>query len=198
LGLEPLRSEIVESEKNRVDFLKYKLVAVAALGAVGLGLKGSGGPPFDPQYILCIIPFVCIYVDALCCHNTLRILVIAKYLEINGDPYEAYIARGGKQMRDVFGLEDWGLNWSTLLLTISLGVWGLANLLGWSLAKIVPSFASYHDISNPVAGGLFLSVGILGTIASFILKNLFKRHELTIRREGKILQDKGKSAVSLG
>lgn len=173
IGLEPLRNEIVASEKNRVDLLKYKLVAVAALGAIGLGLKSSDDPLFNPQYVLCIIPFVCLYVDALCCHNTLRILVIAEYLKSVGDPYETYIARGGKQLRHIFGLEDLALNWSTRLLTISLGVWGVVNLLGWSLAKLVRSCASFHDIFNLGAGGLFFIIGSLGTIASFILDNHF-------------------------
>lgn len=97
---QPLRSEIIESEKARIDLLKYKLVAVAALGSIGLGLnKESSQHPL----ILALIPLVCIYVDLLCYHNTMRILVIGKYFKRTGCGYESYISNLGGTLSK-FGL----------------------------------------------------------------------------------------------
>lgn len=125
--MEQLRSEIVESEKLRADFLKWKLVIVAALGAVGLGLNTQHGPI---AIILMGIPLVCIYVDLLCYHIDLRIQVIGAFFR-SYDPvqepqaehaYERYV----NSRRSVFELEDWVLKYSTRALSIAVvayGVW---------------------------------------------------------------------------
>jgi hypothetical protein len=73
-----LRQQIIESQKARSDFLKWKLILVAALGSAGLGLSGENC--FKNTYlILCLIPLVCIYVDALCVHLYLRIKIIGVF-----------------------------------------------------------------------------------------------------------------------
>ena len=77
-----LRGEILEAEKSRYDLLKWKLVLVSGLGAAGLGIgaaKASGDFP-NLDYLLCLIPLVCIYVDVLCLHMNLRIMVIGGFL----------------------------------------------------------------------------------------------------------------------
>jgi hypothetical protein len=124
----PLRTEIVESQKARVDLLKYKLLAVAALGAFGLSRDNT-----SPMciYSFCFIPFVCIYIDLLCFHNTLRILVIAKYLKNScRDPYELFITNHLEEYHHnkvgfFFKLEDWALQWSSIALSIILAFFGL-------------------------------------------------------------------------
>ena len=77
-----LRTEIVECLKARIDLLKYKLLIIAILGSIGLGLTDKINVEkavVAPVYVLCVIPFACIFVDSLCMHNNLRILVIAKF-----------------------------------------------------------------------------------------------------------------------
>ena len=82
-----LREEIVESEKARVDLLKWKIILIATLGAVALGFESTApagaaaasAPSFSHEYLLCLIPLVCLYVDLLCSHLNLRIMVIAHY-----------------------------------------------------------------------------------------------------------------------
>jgi hypothetical protein len=59
------------------DLLKWKLVLVAAIGTVGLGLTESEvGHPI----VLIGIPLICAYVDLLCRHLTLRIHVIGNFI----------------------------------------------------------------------------------------------------------------------
>jgi hypothetical protein len=100
-----LRSEIVESEKARIDLLKYKLIAIAALGSIGLGLGGgqsnNGAPLIHATYILNIIPLVCLYVDLLCHHNTMRILVIGQFLKAKGCDYENFISDVGNTLSNI-------------------------------------------------------------------------------------------------
>lgn len=85
-----LRDEIVESQKVRADLFKWKIILVATLGSLALGIesgRSSGDPatavaaPASHQYLLCLIPLVCLYVDILCSHLNLRILVIGRYLQ---------------------------------------------------------------------------------------------------------------------
>jgi len=136
--ISPLRSEIVESEKARMDFLKWKLIAVAALGAIGLGFsKQDGYPLIASAYVLCIIPFVCAYVDLLCYHNDIRILVIGKFLSHTGDPYEKYVEALGdtwkqkgseqkeKGVEYFFEIENFVLFYSSVFLSLLIGVLGI-------------------------------------------------------------------------
>ncbi len=78
-----LRDEIVESQKTRVDLLKWKIILAATLCAVALGFEGTppSAAPFSHEYLLCLIPLICLYVDLLCAHLNLRIMVIARYVQ---------------------------------------------------------------------------------------------------------------------
>lgn len=73
-----LRQEILQSQQTRSDLLKWKLGLVGAIGAVGLGLAGSRVSN-HADLVLCAVPLVCIYVDFLCRHLSLRILVIGVF-----------------------------------------------------------------------------------------------------------------------
>jgi len=127
-----LRTEIIESQKARIDLLKFKLIAVAALGSVGLGLgEYHSWLQEGLDVILCIIPFVCIYIDFLCYHNTMRILVIGQFLAFKNDGYEIYISELGGNNKKYngagyyFELEDFSLEWSSVLLSALLSIYGV-------------------------------------------------------------------------
>ena len=163
-----LRTEIVESQKARMDFLKYKLVAIASLSAIGLGF---GDYKLDKiivpaDYVLCIIPFVCAYIDLLCYHNTLRILVIGCFLKHHDDLYEGYIVQLDKQhakgVRYFFDMEDLALHWSSVALSIALIVY-----------CIVPFFTQ----NNPQKGWIFLIAGIIALGISNKTKLSFQKHQ---------------------
>jgi hypothetical protein len=64
-----LRQEI-DTEKTRADFQKWKLIAVAALGAMGLGLSQTPNAvrPIPAYLVLPLIPLICLYADLLCRH----------------------------------------------------------------------------------------------------------------------------------
>jgi hypothetical protein len=127
-----LRAEIVDAEKARVDFQKWKLVLVAGLGAAGLGLGAPPGTTSHPQ-LLCVIPLVCGYVDLLCKHITLRIMVIGTYVRKLNEgsralgtvlDYEGFVEKTRKKVQP-FELEDWVMDGSTLVLSAAIAGYGL-------------------------------------------------------------------------
>lgn len=140
--LSGLRSEILESQKARIDLLKFKLIAIAALGSVGLGLGEYSKKTGNIDIILCIIPFVCIYIDFLCYHNTMRILVIGQFLAYSDDAYEQYLPKLGENNGEnsksgyYFELEDFSLEWSSFVLSVFIAIYGVyisdSNILGSS------------------------------------------------------------------
>ena len=114
-----LPDEILGAEQCRSNYLKWKLFLVAALGASGFGLGGQyfGDEGQPPHLLLALIPFVCIYVDLLCTHLTLRILVIGSfYANVGHDLYEQFV----RQDRKDFRMEDWALYWSTYAICLIL------------------------------------------------------------------------------
>jgi hypothetical protein len=114
-GTEQLRTEIGESQKVRVDILKWKLILVAALGAASFGLaaKDSGREPL----LLALVPFVCIYADIVCYHHDLRILAIARFLRRGDDEFWRAYEEHCSSLRDMFSLEAAALFWSTMFLS---------------------------------------------------------------------------------
>lgn len=75
------RDDLIEAQKARVDLFKWKLILVAGLGAAASGLVGTN-PVRNAGLLLALIPLVSLYVDILCNDLTLRIVVIAKFLEL--------------------------------------------------------------------------------------------------------------------
>lgn len=149
-----LRTEIVESQKARVDLFKWKIILIAALGAVGIGVEPTPTTSpashlvVSPEYLLCLIPFVCVYVDLLCSHLNLRIMVIGRYLHLvreygpNAEPrepdYEAFVERARSwegiptprwnwRRLNAFGFENFTQNISSAAFSVLVGVWPLIH-----------------------------------------------------------------------
>ena len=93
--IQAFKNEIIESEKSRIDLLKWKFIAIGALGSIALGIKplssqalpksGSSQPgvfltfSFASTLIFCLIPLLCVYIDLLCKHLNIRILVVGNF-----------------------------------------------------------------------------------------------------------------------
>ena len=155
-----LRKEIIEAEKLRSEFLRWKLLLVAGLGAAGLGLTDS---PL-PQIVLALIPLVCVYVDLVARHMNLRILVIAAYLRAadfapgdDGCHFREYEDLC-KEKRHVFGFETVALSWSTIAL---------------SALTIYAGFAM-EGLKKP-AVTVLVCAGIVGLVAAIAVDAVFHR-----------------------
>lgn len=182
-----LRAEILKSEETRLDFLKYKLVAAATLAAVAFGLGTWKPNDHDVQllFVLPLIPFVCVYVDAVCYHDTLRILVIAKYLRCSGDTYEQFLDKWSQVLTEkscksigfFFQMEDWVLDISTRALAV------LVILAG--LFPFVPRSSGSGTASelSPAQGAIISLFGLLGLLLSWLMKDQY------LKRRDKIFAD---------
>lgn len=186
--ISPLREEIIESEKARMDFLKYKLLAVAALGTIGLGLgTKTGYASFEHIYILGIIPLVCLYVDLLCHHNTLRILVIGQYFANTGCPYENFISKAGETLPTIdpsgknagyfFEMEDLALEGSTWLLSGFILIFG-----------ILMFFFRFEDSRDYLMLTLIIPGG-LGIFLAFLFRKRFIHKKAVLCEVTKRLND---------
>lgn len=167
-----LRMEIIETQKARSDLLKYKLIGVAVLAATGLGLQQSTPQAFmDVNYTLGIIPFVCVYVDLLCYHFNIRILVIGNYLRCHDDKYEVFVhsltdkinaLRTNEHRRtlNIFEIEDWALLWSSIALSLLVLIYAIYLMI---------SQQSYLSTKPFVL--LFLSIS--GIVLSAIIRRMY-------------------------
>jgi hypothetical protein len=193
-----LRTEIIESEKARIDLLKYKLISIAALGAIGIGVGGYEVKTqiLDPELVLAIIPLACVYIDLLCWHNTLRILVIACFLKGHDDPYEKFIEKIGDNLYELgekeahkhrnpyhkkagyfFQLEDWALHWSTIFLSMLLFLWGILHFIIPDIHGVVPENGLPINSVN-VHGATFIGMGLIGiTLPILFHREFVKRLE---------------------
>jgi hypothetical protein len=136
--MDELRREIMQSEASIIDLMKWKLILVGGIGAVGLGLtnEASAKTPEVSALILCVIPFACNYVDALCKSLEIKICKLRTVLahvgdELAKDPEEKLFVGyafgrdcdiGGDALRlfRIFTLEELVLTFSTA--TINLGL----------------------------------------------------------------------------
>jgi hypothetical protein len=179
LVVDKLREEILQAEDTRSDLLKLKLSLVGGIGALGLGFSGSG--TFGhAELVLGLIPLVCVYVDLLCRHLSLRIVVIGSFLRSKDqrgasevDPFQEYeefvqkqrlvvhAERTGKEKYlSPFDLEDWALEYSTYVLSAGILVFG--GLYAFIAAK--PGFSA-----------LFLLSGLTGVAATWLGRREFNK-----------------------
>ena len=80
-----LRDEIRKTQGAQSELMKWKLIAVAAIGAIGLGLPkvggSSGATPGLRYQVLCLVPLLCLYADLVCLHYMLRIITIGAFIK---------------------------------------------------------------------------------------------------------------------
>src|SRR5271165_6316276 len=125
-----LRDEIIESQKARADLFKWKFISVAAIGAAALGVgAASSTAAGKPEYLMCLVPLVCVYIDMLCYHMNLRIMVIGQFLRVSphraamidetqDQKYETFVHKVRRLPNmDPFVFEEFALYWSTRLLS---------------------------------------------------------------------------------
>jgi hypothetical protein len=137
-----LRSEIVEAQKLGADFLKWKLIGIAAVASVALGLDKAGG---DHPLLLCLIPLICAYTDIINLDLVTRIAVIAAYMRRGNDSYELFVAdlRGSSRNPFKAGL---------VTIYLSSGVVDfLILVVGWATCQALNMAAGLAGICITVA-----------------------------------------------
>lgn len=148
--MDSLRQEMLEAQKRRADLMKWKLLLVSALAATGLGLTNSPSVPYI-ELVLCCIPLVCAYVDVLCHHQGLIVIVIAEFIrsqaQIKADDsdvakYEkfALIVRQihyKKGTISAYDLERRNLKWASVIFSASIAVYAATQYKATSVAIFI-------------------------------------------------------------
>ncbi|HEY2181321.1 MAG TPA: hypothetical protein VGH09_06595 [Solirubrobacteraceae bacterium] len=123
----------MQAQQARSDLLKWKLGLVGVIGAIGLGLAGTH-TSHHAALVLCVLPLVCVYVDLLCRHLSLRMLVIAAFIKKRDlataeEPLVAYERFVGTVRTDhePFALETWALDYSTAAVSAFVFAYGIAG-----------------------------------------------------------------------
>lgn len=196
-----LRDEIIESEKVRSELLKWKLLIVSALGAAGLGFtkhEGAGGA----YLVLLLIPLVCFYVDLLCKHISLRIMVIGTFIRIdscegqgaNETAYERFVEKTtsmGEKKYNVFALEEWVLRWSTIILS---GLVALAGLILPDIKQLEGKISlMWGEVTmSCVIRAMFIGSGVIGGVLTLALHKLY---QCRLEELNKLAQSESKRRV---
>jgi uncharacterized membrane protein (DUF485 family) len=156
---ESLRTEIIESEKAQTDFLRWKLIAVGAIGTLTLANGKEVLPTVHAAngLLACLIPLLCAYVDLISMHLMIRIVTIGMYLRGRHDKYETYTfelrERSGK---NPYVFEVSALHGSSLAFDITVLVAGFVCIFARKF------------LSEPISIALIVC-GLLGIFCTIVL-----------------------------
>jgi hypothetical protein len=172
--MDSLRQEILEAQKRRADLIKWKLLLVSTLAATGLGLTNSPSVPYS-ELVLCCIPFVCAYVDSLCCHQALVINVIGEFIRTRSDSktdtqdiieYEKFALKVRqisyrKRKISAYDLERLNLRWSSLIFSALTAIYAIIQ---------------HRNTSIPI----FIS-GAIGILLTLLIQSIYETRRNKIR-----------------
>ena len=191
MSINALRTQIVETQRARSDLMKWKLLLVAGLGTVVLGVEKV--TVVNQQLILALIPMVCVYVDSLCAHLSLRIFAIGQFIasqvpktddEKYAKAYEQFIRTNPTPK---YRLEQLALHWSTGFLSaiVSLAAYFLFPIKSTQPGEILLPFNMYWIVFFSSFFGIGLTI--------YILKYDEHRRDDIINKAKKELEDQSQN-----
>jgi hypothetical protein len=158
-----LKEEINQGVASILGLSKWKLVIIAVLAAVGLGLQNNI-THFDHGYLLLfVVPLLCAYVDMLVYERSTAICVIAKHIrEYTGDDkemldlkdYENFVERC-RQGRLYLQYERFAQFAASVVLGIALPALAL-----WARDDYATHIAAHRWVIVLPVLGLFAVVGL--------------------------------------
>jgi hypothetical protein len=170
--MDTLRAELIESQKSRMDLMKWKLIIIAIIGGAGLGL--SGGAPntasANAPLSLAVLPIACMYVDLLCRHLSLRNKAIGRFIETAA--HDRPILQQYESYYKTISLEAWsGISFESIALRICTITVSLAIIpIG-----ILASGFTLRPGSNFWPPALFVFSGLGGVLFSAVLERRYQK-----------------------
>lgn len=150
-----LRTEIIESQNTQADFLKWKLISVAGIASIALGLGPSSTPAVaGAKLLMCSVPLICAYVDLISLQITNRILLIGLYLKQSGNAYEKFVFK----VRDKTTTNPFVFEAAAMI--VSSGVFNaIVVTLGFTLPKGAKEWPAEYLTAYIVSGvaGIFVT-----------------------------------------
>lgn len=169
-----LRNEIIESEKSQADILKWKLIAIAGVASVSLGVGSAGSVPEAARLLICLVPLICAYVDLVSLHIMIRIVTIGIYLKMSGNRYEQFAFKVRYTTNaNPFIFEAVVLHGSSVAFNlIILG-------LGFVFPHTLTHWQSTYTTAYAVAGVL----GLMVTVFSWVMYTMRAREVTNLAKE---------------
>lgn len=169
LGL--LRLEIMQFERLGNDLIRYKLFAAAVLGGVAVGVGPSVSSAVT--WVVVLIPFACIFVDAAHMQTEAAILTIARFLRqqpghVLGE-YERFVRELRREQRNPIRLHHLVLVATTCALSLGVVIVGVVMLR-----------AIEYGVLQGVAA---ISSGAFGTLFGAYLHRTRQRFHAVIDRD---------------
>lgn len=126
---EKLRDELLAWQAGQRELHRWKLIAIGGVAALGLGLTSEKG---EPQIlVLCLVPFITAYCDALLRDHDLRIGLIGYFFIKQGGTfaeYERFIEAhpiGSSRWWNLGKYASMYSSFGACVLTAAAGVYGL-------------------------------------------------------------------------
>ena len=163
MAINKLRDQITETQKVRSDLMKWKLLLVAGIGTVVITKEKTALT--RPEVLLCLIPLVCVYVDALCAHLSLRIRATGEFIltqpteapdELYAQNYEKFIRRWKNENR----LEPFALFWSTIFLSLLVTGVGILRLVQNAAPSLTVGYIGLVGLLLTGVGGIAMALWI--------------------------------------
>lgn len=156
------RQEIIDIQKSRVDLMKWKLILIGGLGGFGLEKAPT---------ILILIPFICVYVDALCYQQSLKIFVISRFIcdvRQRNMQMDVNYEKLCNSLSNSFSLEDVALVWSSVVLSILTSV-------GYYFAP--------DNMNKGLPNSAVIACSVIGVIASIFVISLYYERAMDLGRK---------------
>ncbi len=196
-----LRDEIRTTQGAQSDLMKWKLIAVAAVGALSIRQNT------ELRYqLLCLVPLICLYTDLICLHYMLRIITIGAFIRASyrqilidsvvrpGEPlldYEGFVFKT-RQNKDQnpFNLEVWAIVGSSFMIDGALLVISLL-LLGGVIGQ---------QPLNDLTLSVYILFSLGGILCTNVMRSEYRKRVCKISNQGIYRQDDqdicaGKSAA---
>lgn len=159
-----LYNEIRESQKFRFELLKWKLFVVAAISSVGFGMTDKLNASY---FVLCLIPFACLYIDMIHRHLVLRGKVNGEYLSQIGESlsFEKVFRELSKNVFGSFALESFVVVFSSVLFSISVAI------IGFYVPNGIP----------------LIICGSIGVLSAFAIEFFYQSKRKKIEKEMKLI-----------
>jgi hypothetical protein len=170
--MDTLRAELIESQKARMDLMKWKLIIIAIIGGTGLGF--SGGTPntasANAPLALAVLPMACVYVDLLCRHLSLRNKAIGRFIE--SAAHDRPILQQYERYYRTVSVEAWrGISFESIALRICTYIVSLAII---PIGILASGFTLCLG-SNIWPPALFVLSGVGGVLASAVLERRYQK-----------------------
>jgi hypothetical protein len=158
-----LRDESIAAQRQRLELAQFKIVAIAAIGAVAIGASDLNTVP----YIIGLIPLVAIYVDVISETKKIQFMAIGAFLNtLSKTSVMAQYERFAEKNRGAF-LRNYSYQYSTVVVSAAIALLGVGR-------SVVGTFMLEGDADYLLAG-VEISSGLLGVVASLVLNRIVAR-----------------------